>query len=192
MKNFADLTEREVLAVAISGEEEDSRIYMSFAEDLKERYPDSAKVFEEMAEVGRECGDVETVFRSFQDKGIAAGMAGRDAESAGFALAQLEYATELGEAAKISAAVAYCTDQKLSSYVAPESPEFRRLVENIRTKSSPPLKVEAGIALAAAPFLPITERRALLEEVHALALQVGPTKLAADALSALTKLRSAT
>src|ERR1700739_4912253 len=50
MKNFADLTEREVLAVAISAEEEDSRIYMTFAEDLKERYPDSAKLFEEMAE----------------------------------------------------------------------------------------------------------------------------------------------
>jgi rubrerythrin len=50
MKNFADLTEREVLAVAISGEEEDSRIYMSFAEDLAERYPDSARIFEEMAE----------------------------------------------------------------------------------------------------------------------------------------------
>src|ERR1700760_1247946 len=53
MKNFADLTEREVLAVAISSEEEDSRIYMAFAEDLKERYPDSAKIFEEMAEEER-------------------------------------------------------------------------------------------------------------------------------------------
>ena len=53
MKNFADLSEREVLAVAISSEEEDSRIYMAFAEDLKERYPDSAKVFEEMAEEER-------------------------------------------------------------------------------------------------------------------------------------------
>ena len=53
MKNFADLTEREVLAVAISSEEEDSRIYMSFAEDLAERYPDSAKLFEEMAEGGK-------------------------------------------------------------------------------------------------------------------------------------------
>jgi erythrin-vacuolar iron transport family protein len=50
MKNFADLTEREVLAVAISAEEEDSRIYMTFAEDLAERYPESAKLFEEMAE----------------------------------------------------------------------------------------------------------------------------------------------
>jgi rubrerythrin len=49
-KRFADLTEREILAVAISAEEEDSRIYMTFAEDLQERYPASAKVFEEMAE----------------------------------------------------------------------------------------------------------------------------------------------
>src|SRR5215467_6086626 len=53
MKNFADLTEREVLAVAISSEEEDSRIYMTFAEDLAERYPDSAKLFEQMAEEER-------------------------------------------------------------------------------------------------------------------------------------------
>src|SRR6201996_7186612 len=53
MKNFSDLTEREVLAVAISSEEEDGRIYMTFAEDLKERYPDSAKIFEEMADEER-------------------------------------------------------------------------------------------------------------------------------------------
>src|SRR2546423_4983503 len=53
LKNFDDLTEREVLAVAISSEEEDSRIYMTFAEDLAERYPDSAKVFQEMAEEER-------------------------------------------------------------------------------------------------------------------------------------------
>ena len=50
MKKFADLTEREVLAVAIAAEEEDSRIYMSFAEDLAERYPESARLFEQMAE----------------------------------------------------------------------------------------------------------------------------------------------
>lgn len=50
MKTFAELTEREILAVAISSEEEDARIYMSFAEDLAERYPSSSKVFEEMAD----------------------------------------------------------------------------------------------------------------------------------------------
>jgi erythrin-vacuolar iron transport family protein len=50
LKNFSDLTEREILAVAISSEEEDSRIYQSFAEDLAERYPSSAQVFVEMAE----------------------------------------------------------------------------------------------------------------------------------------------
>jgi rubrerythrin len=53
MKNFADLTEREILAIAIAAEEEDSRIYMAFAEDLAERYPDSGKLFEEMAEEER-------------------------------------------------------------------------------------------------------------------------------------------
>jgi erythrin-vacuolar iron transport family protein len=49
-KKFSDLTEREILAVAISSEEEDARIYLTFAEDLDARYPASAKVFREMAE----------------------------------------------------------------------------------------------------------------------------------------------
>jgi rubrerythrin len=50
MKRFADLTEQEVLALAISNEEEDSRIYREFADGLREQYPASAKVFEAMAE----------------------------------------------------------------------------------------------------------------------------------------------
>jgi rubrerythrin len=49
MKNFSDLSEREILAIGVSAEEEDARIYRAFAEDLAERYPDSAKIFEEMA-----------------------------------------------------------------------------------------------------------------------------------------------
>jgi rubrerythrin len=53
VKSFADLTEREILAVAIASEEEDSRIYMAFAEDLSDRYPASAKVFTDMAEEER-------------------------------------------------------------------------------------------------------------------------------------------
>jgi rubrerythrin len=50
MKRFADLSEQEILALAISNEEEDSRIYLGFAEGLRENYPSSAKMFEEMAE----------------------------------------------------------------------------------------------------------------------------------------------
>lgn len=50
MKRFADLTEQEVLALAVTNEEEDSRIYRGFAEGLREQYPASAKVFDEMAE----------------------------------------------------------------------------------------------------------------------------------------------
>ncbi|HPG03637.1 MAG: rubrerythrin [Rhodoblastus sp.] len=51
MKAFADLSEREILAIAIASEEEDARIYLAFAEDLDERYPASAKTFRDMAEV---------------------------------------------------------------------------------------------------------------------------------------------
>ena len=50
MKRFADLTEQEILALAISNEEEDSRIYRGFAEGLREKFTASAKVFDEMAD----------------------------------------------------------------------------------------------------------------------------------------------
>jgi rubrerythrin len=50
VKRFADLTEQEILALAITNEDEDSRIYRGFAEGLREKYPASAKVFDEMAE----------------------------------------------------------------------------------------------------------------------------------------------
>ena len=50
MKRFSDLTEQEILALAITNEEEDSRIYRGFAEGLREQYAASAKVFDEMAE----------------------------------------------------------------------------------------------------------------------------------------------
>ncbi|HYV61482.1 MAG TPA: ferritin family protein [Bryobacteraceae bacterium] len=50
MKRFADLSEQEILALAITNEEEDSRIYRGFAEGLREQYPASARVFDEMAE----------------------------------------------------------------------------------------------------------------------------------------------
>jgi rubrerythrin len=50
VKRFSDLTEQEILALAISNEEEDSRIYRGFAEGLREQYAASAKVFDEMAD----------------------------------------------------------------------------------------------------------------------------------------------
>jgi erythrin-vacuolar iron transport family protein len=50
MRNFSDLTEKEVLALAIANEEEDNRIYTDIAEGLRDDYPGSAKVFSEMAE----------------------------------------------------------------------------------------------------------------------------------------------
>ena len=49
MKVISELDETELLALAISSEEEDGRVYLDFAESLRDRYPDSAKVFVDMA-----------------------------------------------------------------------------------------------------------------------------------------------
>ncbi|HKN17273.1 MAG TPA: ferritin family protein [Candidatus Sulfotelmatobacter sp.] len=50
MKKFQELTEREVLALAITLEEEDERVYSDFAEGLRQDYPASAAMFEGMRE----------------------------------------------------------------------------------------------------------------------------------------------
>jgi rubrerythrin len=49
LRSFSDLGEREILALAISNEEEDGRIYADLAEGLQENYPDTARVFLDMA-----------------------------------------------------------------------------------------------------------------------------------------------
>jgi rubrerythrin len=46
MRNFDSLTEQEVLALAISAEEEDERTYADYAERLRQSFPASAAVFD--------------------------------------------------------------------------------------------------------------------------------------------------
>ena len=66
-KNFKDLSDREIIALAISLEEEDGRIYADFAEGLRENYPATAKVFEEMQaeESNHRTSLIETYRRRF-------------------------------------------------------------------------------------------------------------------------------
>lgn len=49
-RRFHELSEQEVLALAISSEEDDARIYRGYAESLRADYPASAAVFDGMAE----------------------------------------------------------------------------------------------------------------------------------------------
>ena len=49
-KPFADLSERELLALAITLEEEDGRIYRDYARAFAEAYPGTSRVFHDMAE----------------------------------------------------------------------------------------------------------------------------------------------
>ncbi len=48
MKRFEELTEREILALAISLEEEDERVYADYSETLRKNFPGTAAVFDEM------------------------------------------------------------------------------------------------------------------------------------------------
>ena len=48
MRSFESLSEREILALAIAMEEEDSRIYVDFAEGLRDSYPVTADIFDLM------------------------------------------------------------------------------------------------------------------------------------------------
>ena len=48
-RRFSTLSEQEIIALAISSEEEDSRIFRSFAAYLRAAYPASAAVFDGMA-----------------------------------------------------------------------------------------------------------------------------------------------
>jgi rubrerythrin len=49
MRNFSELSEREVLALAIGSEEEDGRIYNDLTERMRQDYPSTANIFAEMA-----------------------------------------------------------------------------------------------------------------------------------------------
>ncbi len=48
-KRFSDLSEQEILALAISSEEDDARIYRQYAQRLHADFPETARIFDEMA-----------------------------------------------------------------------------------------------------------------------------------------------
>lgn len=63
-RRFSDLTEAEVLALAISSEEDDARIYATYAEQLRTTYPATASMFDEMA--AEEDGHRKLLIDTFQ------------------------------------------------------------------------------------------------------------------------------
>jgi len=69
-RDFSSLSEQEILALAISSEEDDGRIYGAYADGLREDFAQSAKVFEEMAEEEAQHRDVliETHRRRFGER----------------------------------------------------------------------------------------------------------------------------
>ena len=66
MRSFDSLTEREILALAISLEEEDERVYADVADGLRENYPATADVFEGMRQ--EESGHRRRLIEKFQEQ----------------------------------------------------------------------------------------------------------------------------
>src|SRR5581483_3094948 len=66
MRDFHSLTEREILALAVSLEEEDERIYADFAEGLRQDFPASAAVFDGMRE--EESGHRRRLIELYREK----------------------------------------------------------------------------------------------------------------------------
>lgn len=56
-RDFSSLSEQEILALAISSEEDDARIYLAYAEGLREEFPQTAKIFDDMAKEEHEHRD---------------------------------------------------------------------------------------------------------------------------------------
>src|SRR5258708_5534216 len=66
LKKFKELSEREILALAIQNEEEDGRIFGEFADQLRESYPATAQMFEEMRE--EEAAHRDRLFATFRER----------------------------------------------------------------------------------------------------------------------------
>lgn len=66
MRSFESLTAREILALAISLEEEDERIYADYAEELKQDFPATAAMFDAMRE--EESGHRRRLIELYQSK----------------------------------------------------------------------------------------------------------------------------
>src|SRR5580692_11984155 len=66
MRSFDSLSEREILALAISLEEEDERVYAEYAEGLRQTFPASAEVFDGMRQ--EESGHRRRLIELFRQK----------------------------------------------------------------------------------------------------------------------------
>src|SRR5438309_10658573 len=66
LKKFKDLSEKEILAIAIAAEEEDGRIYGEFADALRDEYPSTAQMFEEMRQ--EEVGHRDRLIAMFRQR----------------------------------------------------------------------------------------------------------------------------
>ena len=66
MMRFRDLNESQLLALAITAEEEDGRIYRDFSQELRKNFPATAELFDRMAD--QESGHRHRLIELYQKK----------------------------------------------------------------------------------------------------------------------------
>ena len=132
-RRFSDLNEQEVLALAISSEEDDARIYDDYAATLAAQYPDTAHVFESMA--GQERGHAANLKREFERRFGPHVPLIRRADIAGYyARRPVWYVCNLG-IDRIRQEVGRMEDESANFYLQAQQkatdPGTRKLLENL-------------------------------------------------------------
>lgn len=133
LRRFSDLSEKEVLALAISSEEDDARIYTDYAESLRAQYPDTAKVFEAMAT--QERGHQRSLTREFERRfGPHVPLIRRESIIGYYSRRPAWYVTNLG-IARIRQEVGRMEDESAAFYLhateRTKDPQTRELLENL-------------------------------------------------------------
>jgi len=133
LRRFSDLSEKEVLALAISSEEDDARIYTDYAESLRAQYPDTAKVFEAMAT--QELGHQRSLTREFERRfGPHVPLIRRESIIGYYNRRPAWYVTNLG-IARIRQEVGRMEDESAAFYLhateRTKDPQTRELLEHL-------------------------------------------------------------
>jgi erythrin-vacuolar iron transport family protein len=132
-RRFSDLSEAEVLALAISSEEDDARIYATYADQLRAQYPATAAVFDEMA--AEEDGHRKLLIDSFHHRfGNMIPLIRREHVAGYYSRRPIWLVQNLG-LARIRAEAARMEDDAAQFYVraaqASSDPDTRRLLGDL-------------------------------------------------------------
>jgi len=157
-RRFSDLSEMEMLALAITSEDDDARTYTDYAETLRKDYPDTAKVFESMA--AQERGHQTNLTREFERRfGAHVPLIRRESIAGYYSRRPVWYICSLG-LDRIRQEVGRMEDESANFYLQAQKktadPGTRKLLEELYKVE---LQHEEIAGSLAARYLPVDKRK---------------------------------